>query len=294
MADEHQSIVGCIREIAGSNNDADGDNKYSVESWHNVALGGGVHRFIAFRFSKMFLHDYCYRLPVLLFANPTHAPDHSFLLVIVEHPSNDTCSHCRCPLIRACHGCYDCPTQGQEQYLLDASCAVMPGVVTHEAHSTAHFLHLSESKNRRSRDDLDCACCLQPLGMLAYECRTCQDFALHKWCAMLPKTVIHKFDIHPLLLTTSACAPDICEICEKGIEEKVWRYGCESCDQSFHVDCIPCLDIMYKIKSLVSEGLKLPNAPNRLWRGLTLQGHGHGDEYCRDVADEYDDILASD
>ncbi|KAL6531244.1 hypothetical protein OROHE_014313 [Orobanche hederae] len=279
MADEHRSIVDCVREAGEGGSNNDGDKKHSPQFAHNELLGSDEHRFILHddhikcdedggvcdvclkiidmppfyscsECPKMFLHDYCYRLPILLSANP--------------------------------------------QYSLDASCAVMPEVVTHEAHCSAHFMRLSEGKNRRSRDDLDCACCLRPLGVLDYECRTCQDFVLHTWCAMLPKTVTHKFDPHPLQLTTNACAPDICEICEKGIKEKVWRYSCESCDHSFHVDCIPCLDIMYKIKSLVSEGLKLPNVPNRLWRGLSLQGHGHGDEYCKDVADEYDDILASD
>lgn len=69
-----------------------------------------------------------------------------------------------------------------------------------------------------------------------------------------------------------------------------WCYGCEECNQWFHIDCIPCVDLVHKIKSLAHSGLYL-DPPNRLIRGLTLSGHAK--DYCRKVADECD-ILVSD
>lgn len=84
-------------------------------------------------------------------------------------------------------------------------------------------------------------------------------------CALLTNTVDveHVFDRHPLQLTTTSPTKsqhidggddddeeeeDLCEVCEEHIEKEPWYYSCSECKHSFHVDCIPSVDRLSRIK----------------------------------------------
>ncbi|XP_073020587.1 uncharacterized protein [Primulina eburnea] len=128
-------------------------------------------------------------------------------------------------------------------------CALAPEVIKHDSHKQ-HPLILGFGywlENIRS-------CCdkINPLYYDIYSCTQCR-FSIHIGCALLPKTVSHKFDEHPLTLITDSSAQDLggdlfCEFCEEDIKLSYWFYHCMECDHSFHVECIPSTGRYSRIK----------------------------------------------
>ncbi|KAL8261578.1 hypothetical protein R6Q59_025627 [Mikania micrantha] len=78
---------------------------------------------------------------------------------------------------------------------------------------------------------------------LGYHCFGC-DFSLHIECALLlPKTIKHKFDKHPLSLRYDPAedysSDYFCEICEDELNPEKWFYHCSMCAWSMHTACAP-------------------------------------------------------
>lgn len=82
------------------------------------------------------------------------------------------------------------------------------------------------------------------------------NFRLDGDCALLPRTLTHKYDNHALTLKYKPVGiiskEYYCEICEKDVNPRTWFYYCSSrdCDYSFHLSCI-CRDaqiIYQKVK----------------------------------------------
>ncbi|CAA0824661.1 Unknown protein [Striga hermonthica] len=141
--------------------------------------------------------------------------------------------------------------------MADLECASAPHATTHSSHEqNYHILILT-----MQTELIPLSCCrelwpsspwpFQPSASRTYRCVSC-DYAIHAGCAFLPKKVSHKFDKHPLelMFTGSPNGKDecLCEVCEKDIDQQYWFYHCAICEQSFHVECIPTVGLLSKIK----------------------------------------------
>lgn len=106
-----------------------------------------------------------------------------------------------------------------------------------------------------------------------YKCTIC-NFYIHIRCTVLPKRVrFHEFDQHPLYLITSTNSSgrnDIREVCEEGIELKYWFYRWAKCDYSFHVNCIPSVGYLSKVKFGEKISMSCHSHPLTLKRMLTI------------------------
>ncbi|KAH6812462.1 hypothetical protein C2S51_026224 [Perilla frutescens var. frutescens] len=139
-------------------------------------------------------------------------------------------------------------------------------------------------------------CCMLDLNGIFYECSNCRQLKLHAHCALLPTTLTHKFDRHPLKLTTStkisvltstndADADDsnaehseeemqhFCDVCETDISKREWYYNCKQWHSSFHIDCIPFLNRGYRVKSGVSVDVNFHDCPLTLVPEATHSGY---------------------
>ncbi|GJR18224.1 DC1, C1-like, zinc finger, RING/FYVE/PHD-type containing protein [Tanacetum coccineum] len=102
-----------------------------------------------------------------------------------------------------------------------------------------------------------CEVCGLPCNGFAYSCDSCEyciDFHYMTYysygnedvvdllCAWyLPKTIRHKYDKHPLKLSSSPVENHkgqyVCEVCEEDLNPEKWFYHCSDCDQSIHSAC---------------------------------------------------------
>ncbi|KAL3635507.1 hypothetical protein CASFOL_020054 [Castilleja foliolosa] len=222
-----------------------------------------------------FLHTCCAHLPATLVTqHPHHDRDKGHPLTLLSKV--DTFSPFN---IFWCHGCwrqcngfaYACT---KCSFYLDVICASMPASITHDAHGKTHILRATNFTPK------SCSCChIEHFFNLeiGYECNNCRDFRIHAKCALLPDTVTHRFDKHPLKLVTKAWArvdPDqemFCEICEVGMATRYgWCYGCDKCDQFFHIWCIQSLDSLSKIKFGFSIRVRGHDCPLECVRALTV------------------------
>ncbi|CAA0818456.1 Unknown protein [Striga hermonthica] len=188
--------------------------------------------------------------------------------------------------------------EGREEKYMDVVCALMPHLITHGAHGKAHILQgrwvISEFNDYLM--SLTCKCCLRDMNeypITSYTCSNCRSFSIHPHCALLPDTVTHKFDRHPLKLITSSSRGGeeengLCEICEKDIDWRKWHYGCEVCEQYFHANCIPCLDRLSKIKFGFEVSVGCHECPIACVRAVSVDGHLCG--HCGENIRESDDI----
>ncbi|XP_073128051.1 uncharacterized protein [Henckelia pumila] len=135
--------------------------------------------------------------------------------------------------------------------IFHVECALAPQVIKHDSHKQ-HPLTLGFGP--RLEDIRSCCRKMNPSYYDIYSCTQC-SFSIHIHCALLPKTVAHKFDEHPLTLITDSSAQDLglgddhfCEFCEKDINLSCWFYRCIKCDHSFHVECIPSTGKYSRIK----------------------------------------------
>ncbi|CAK9160716.1 unnamed protein product, partial [Ilex paraguariensis] len=178
-----------------------------------------------------FLHLYCANLPRELKYTMIH-PKHRLQLI---YDSNFYDLH----WCTACHSYtngffYKCCEDEGCYVLLDVRCAFMPSRIAHEAHE--HPLFQIESHDK-------CSACAyaSPDASVKFKCHTCK-FVLAQPCALLPHTIKHRWDPHPLTLTYppfNDLADEFhCEFCEEEINQKLWMYYCRICDQSFHPGCI--------------------------------------------------------
>ncbi|CAA0818455.1 Unknown protein [Striga hermonthica] len=187
--------------------------------------------------------------------------------------------------------------EGQKNYM-DVVCALMPHSITHGAHGKAHILQgrWEIGEFYEYLKSLTCKCCLEKINddtITSYTCSSCHSFSIHPHCALLPDTVRHKFDRHPLKLITSSSKGEeeengLCEICEKDIDWRKWHYGCQECEQYFHANCIPCLDRLSKIKFGFEVSVGCHECPVACVRAVSVDGYLCG--HCGKNIRESDDI----
>ncbi|XP_057810302.1 uncharacterized protein LOC131024781 [Salvia miltiorrhiza] len=230
------------------------------------------------------LHDSCFNLPAKI-KHPFH-PDHTLSLFTkapIKHSIVDYffCKGCSIKCSGFAYCCKTC-----RDFSMDVLCALMPASIyctplhpcrsapasiTHASHGKTHILYMSRYSYGR------CSCCnLSLYWTVSYECGNCRHLKLHARCALLPTTITHKFDAHPLNLTTSTRddTQQICEVCEEDIDKRCWNYSCNDCEQWLHVNCIPFLDRRFsRVKFGGSVGFKCHDCPLTGVRESTLAGY---------------------
>ncbi|KAJ0677254.1 putative chromatin regulator PHD family [Helianthus annuus] len=102
--------------------------------------------------------------------------------------------------------------------------------------------------------------CLSSFGIeISFSCIPCR-FHLHVGCALLlPETIRHRYDKHPLSLAYSPIENHegdyFCEVCEEELNPNAWFYHCHECVQSIHTTCAPIL--IPQSKACLNGGLKV-------------------------------------
>ncbi|KAJ0716337.1 putative chromatin regulator PHD family [Helianthus annuus] len=181
------------------------------------------------------LHDWCTRLPQKLISHSAH-PEHILWAGrLMYTASGAKCRICGLPCNGLIYGCFDC------EFITDVNCAFMPKEITHEAHAD-HLLTRAES-SRSSVSKKECHACRVSIGESEtfFKCNSC-DFYLDCRCALqLPKSIMHKFDKHPLQLSYAPIKDHksqyFCEVCEEELDPGKWFYHCAACAQSIHSAC---------------------------------------------------------
>lgn len=105
--------------------------------------------------------------------------------------------------------------------ILDVRCALVCEPFIHGSHP--HPLYFSKKVPR------ECVACGFSHGH-GFSCDDC-DYSLHFACAVIPTTVKHRYDRHPLSLCYGDAARGICwcDICEEKTDPKEWFYTCDEC-----------------------------------------------------------------
>ena len=198
-----------------------------------------------------------------------------------------------------CNGpCYFFPDTNHPLYdiplMVDLSCMAAPSIIKHSSHSQ-HLLF------RTSRYLLTSpiTCCSHSSTIHdVYRCTTC-NFYIHIRCALLPKRIqFRKFDQHPPHLITTGTSStgsynDICEVCEEGIECKYWFYHCAKCDYSVHVNCIPSLGYLSKVKFGGKFDISCHFHPLTLTRMLTYGRNEKCGQYHKIIQELVDQVAFS-
>ncbi|KAL3637324.1 hypothetical protein CASFOL_019623 [Castilleja foliolosa] len=246
---------------------------------------------------EFFLHSCCAHLPTTLITQHfSHLYNYHPLTLLSKVNTRFNifwCSGC----LRLCNGfayaCVEC------RFYLDVVCAFMHTTVTYDGHAKSHILHPRE----HLMHVMTCICCgksvINCYFEFGYECTTCRDFFLHAKCALLPDTFTHKFDKHPLKLLIGGRSQEegekeddmFCEICEKDIVDYDHSYyGCKECDQCFHVDCIPGLDRLSRIKFgfTSTARVKCHDCPLACVRAVSVDGYRCG--HCQEIIRESDKL----
>ncbi|PIN03183.1 hypothetical protein CDL12_24295 [Handroanthus impetiginosus] len=126
--------------------------------------------------------------------------------------------------------------------MIDVKCASLPTIIKHASHPSHKLIKRVPGKG------FLCVGCYGYIWSdldIAYCCgnNVCYDFWIHTGCAMLPPSIKHRWDKHPLLLTFDASMDHpsdfYCEACEEEMHPKRGMYHCRECDQSFHTYCLP-------------------------------------------------------
>ncbi|KAI3772566.1 hypothetical protein L6452_03755 [Arctium lappa] len=210
------------------------------------------------------LHEWCTWLPDQVPNYPGH-PQHS--LVLLPNAPHKFCGVFKCVVCRLrCNGfvysCVEC------EYHIDVSCAFIPDKIVHEAHPN-HLIWRVQSRPSKKR----CRSCVRGFDEtgFSYSCPTC-EFDLHPDCALLlPQTIRHKFDKHPMKLSyfpiENHKSQYFCEVCEEEFDPEYWFYHCYDCVQSIHSACAP----------LILECKRAPVAsrfPKRIYKLLNIKFGG--------------------
>ncbi|KAD1248154.1 hypothetical protein E3N88_43103 [Mikania micrantha] len=183
------------------------------------------------------LHEWCTRLPYKIQDHHDH-PEHTLILLPMA-PTNFLgvfrCEICGLRCNGFAYGCWQC------EYYVDVNCGFLPDAITHAAHPN-HLLQRFKPSARELRKG--CKACFCATERIGYYCPSC-DFFLHNYCALLlPGTIRHKYDKHPLSLryqpAENHASEYFCEICEDEVDPIYnWFYHCSSCASSMHTACAP-------------------------------------------------------
>ncbi|XP_073296447.1 uncharacterized protein [Primulina huaijiensis] len=178
--------------------------------------------------------------------------------------------------------------------IVHLQCALAPLVINHDSHKQHPLIW---GGGEWFEDFVSCCDQINPYCYDLYSCTQCR-FCVHIRCALLPKTVTHKFDKHPLtLITDSSAVPDLgddhfCEFCEKDVNPRYWFYRCIECDHSFHVECIPSTGRYSRIK--FGGTVVLNNChgdhPLTLVRMLSVGSQTCG--FCNEIIEGFKDGMA--
>ncbi|XP_076923672.1 uncharacterized protein LOC143585879 [Bidens hawaiensis] len=180
------------------------------------------------------LHEWCTRLPSEIQNHHNH-PQHK-LVLMPKVPGKllgvFACDICWLPCNGFAYGCMQC------EYYVDINCGFIPDVITHEAHPNHLLLRFKASSN-----DKFCEACMWSMAGVGFHCPSC-DFYLHTKCALLlPRTIRHKYDKHPLNLryypAENHSGEYFCDICEDEFDPDEWFYHCSTCASSMHGACAP-------------------------------------------------------
>ncbi|XP_022025907.1 uncharacterized protein LOC110926448 [Helianthus annuus] len=182
------------------------------------------------------LHEWCTRLPTKVDNHPAH-PQHPLLLMtnIPNMFNLFRCDVCWLYCNGYAYGCVEC------EFYVDVTCGFMPERITHESHPN-HLLSITEDlPNGRC---LMCHLDVSPY-ILNFSCSFC-DVYIHPWCALLlPKTIRHPYDKHPMHISylpiENHKSEYFCEICEEELDPHRCFYHCDLCSQSVHSDCAPLI-----------------------------------------------------
>ncbi|XP_047319554.1 uncharacterized protein LOC124923633 [Impatiens glandulifera] len=213
--------------------------------------------------SDSYLHKWCADLPEELKEHPIH-PDH-ILNLFMSTPKDSSvfvCNGCNFPVNGYGYKCTECSSD----YSLCIRCASLPSSILHEAHK--HPLIL----NNGSKDVKCDAYCSDVYGsqLATFTCDEC-GFGIHGTCALLPRTIKHRYDelhpfalLYPTLMSVNGEDGDLssrpfCEICERDVNyakgnDQGWLYHCEDCDMFGCVECFSRdLNLLSMIKTDGSE-----------------------------------------
>ncbi|XP_073138908.1 uncharacterized protein [Henckelia pumila] len=197
------------------------------------------------------VHELCVRLPFIIKDTFRNQPSPLVLSRKYEElVSVFYCFFCK----------YECNGLGYRQSLgsecVDVECALAPRIIQHASHKN-HYFHLTSTVEGES--DVANCCHVEGPYNRYYKCTICPAFKIHLRCALLPPEVRHKFDEHPLQLIADGgnlvglsmeylenCG--FCDVCENPMDPSIWFYYCSECDQYFHVNCIPSVGKLSKIK----------------------------------------------
>ncbi|KAJ0806374.1 putative chromatin regulator PHD family [Helianthus annuus] len=183
------------------------------------------------------LHEWCTRLPTKVDNHPGH-PRHP-LLLMTNLPNMFNIFHCGVCLLDCngfAYGCVEC------RFYVDVTCGFMPEKITHESHPN-HLLSITE--DRPSGYCLMCRVSIFSDHVLSFSCSFC-DVHIHPWCALLlPKTIRHPYDKHPMHISylpiENHKSEYFCEICEEELNPHKCFYHCDECSQSVHSECAPLI-----------------------------------------------------
>ena len=170
---------------------------------------------------NFFLHNICAKLPT----KATH-PNVSFHLTLLSQApfSNGVFKCFFCKQYR--HG-FAYKTEGY-MYFFCIQCLALQETFQHEAHQ--HPLFFDETILGQN-----CKFCE---GTAIFVCSPCNLF-LDPSCATLPPTADHKYDEHPLKLTSEDKSEEYyCLICEQERDPSHLFYYCAKCDFSAHPRCV--------------------------------------------------------
>ncbi|KAF5933813.1 hypothetical protein HYC85_029984 [Camellia sinensis] len=181
---------------------------------------------------NFFMYKRCVKLPIEI-----QHPCHPHPLSLDNRSSCFgwfTCSGCGKQCNRFTFQCTIDKCIFNETFCLDVKCASLPSYIVHEFHE--HPLRLRPNCTIEG-----CVACDRCNSTFSYGCGIC-NFHLHSNCALLPRTIKHRYDEHPFSLIYAPIkdGPDeyICEFCEEDIDPKWWFYHCIDCDQSACAKCI--------------------------------------------------------
>ncbi|KAM0021579.1 putative chromatin regulator PHD family [Helianthus debilis subsp. tardiflorus] len=183
------------------------------------------------------LHEWCTRLPTKLDNHPGHPQHTLFLMSNAPHGFFNIyrCEVCCLPCNGYAYGCVRC------RVYIDVNCGFMPEKITHESHPN-HLLSIVD----KSLDNNECLVCSNQVRYrLSFGCRTCNVY-IHPACALLlPRTIRHPYDKHPMHLSylpiENHKSEYFCEICEEELNPHKCFYHCDMCSQSVHIECAPLI-----------------------------------------------------
>ncbi|KAI3711822.1 hypothetical protein L1987_70370 [Smallanthus sonchifolius] len=203
------------------------------------------------------LHDWCTRLPTKVKGH-RYAPRHTLILLPKPIPKSNYIDWFSCYVCyKYCNGfayyCVKC-----DKYI-DVCCALIDEGIRHKSHPGHLLLRTLIRKDKKY-----CRVCLSGFHNkeTSFSCKRC-NFHIHRGCGLLlPETIRHKYDKHPMTISYSPVENHegdyFCEVCEEEINPNACFYHCQICVQSIHLACAPLIP---QIKAYTSNGLSEKGVP---------------------------------